>query len=220
MCVNAILCGLIWAFLRRWYGGLFSDDKYPILSNRGLQSIVMILFTIPLLMLPQFTLSQSLLIAFVLSLWVQFQHWSRAVGCILDAGRNHLQNESNYTRWYRIVLDKIYDCVNQGLEYIGSTKRIEKYRGMYDFWYIAMRFGFPLMVLVPISVGYPIIGFLAAPSYYISWRLFETWPQLYYKLPEYVGQPKNLAEILYGFIFGFGFTILLILRYGGYNGLW
>lgn len=202
--------GFLWAFLRRWYGGMFEEEQHPVLANRGLQSVVMILCTMPLLFIPQFSFWTAISISLLLSLWVQFQHWSRAVGCILDSGRNHSQNESNYDRWYRVVLDKIYDGVNFCLEKMGCDYRIEKYKGFYDFWYTGMRFGFPLMLLAPISWGYTFIGFCAAPIYFLSWRIFEEWPELYYKMPHWAAQPKDLAEILYGFVFGFGFATIFV----------
>ena len=37
----SIINGMLWALLRRWYGGGF-DDKYKWLGNRGLQTAVMI----------------------------------------------------------------------------------------------------------------------------------------------------------------------------------
>ena len=38
----ALIYFLLGGFLRRWYGGLFPDDKYKVLGNRALQTVVMI----------------------------------------------------------------------------------------------------------------------------------------------------------------------------------
>ena len=46
------------------------------------------------------------------------------------------------------------------------------------------------------------IGLLSSPIYYGSWWLFDKFPKLW-NAPEWIGQPKNLAEILYGFVFGY-----------------
>lgn len=116
----ALLNGLWWAFLRRWYGGLFEDDKYPLLGNRGLQTAVMIV-SLTVVFLSEYQDWRSWLFAIGLAIWVQFQFWSRAVGEILDCGRSTVQTAESYDRWFRIPLDWIYDR-------LGKTK----YMGSYD----------------------------------------------------------------------------------------
>lgn len=43
------LNGCWWGFLRRWYGGLFPDEQYKILGNRGLQTTIMLLSLFPII---------------------------------------------------------------------------------------------------------------------------------------------------------------------------
>ena len=194
-----ILNGVWWSYLRRWYGGLF--DSTPILQSRGLQTVVMVLSLMPVFLL--WNTWYGVLLSLALALWVQFQHWSRAIGNILDAGRNHQQTADNYDRWYRYPLDWVYNTINKILESLHINYRLKLYQGYYDFWYTMLRFGCPMLLLAPISWWFVLVGVMAAPCYFLSWRLFETFPQMY-EWPVWVGQPKNLAEILHGFVFGCG----------------
>lgn len=182
-----ILNGVLWAFLRRWYGGGF-DDKYQWLGNRGLQTVVMVA-----VMFGAFYSLAIWWVALLVAVWVQFQFWSRAVGEILDCGRNVVQNAESYDRWFRIPLDWVYDRLGK-----------VKYTGFYDWWYTTLRYTLPMIVPAVIfgSWNFIIIGLAAAPVYFGSWRLFEAFPKLCVKLPTWCGEPKNLAEIVYGFIFG------------------
>lgn len=180
--VNACL----WAVLRRWYGGGF-DEKYSWLGNRGLQTFVMISVLF-------FTLLDSLIWwqALLLALWIQFQFWSRAVGEILDCGRSTVQNAESYDRWFRIPLDWGYDKLGK-----------QKYVGAYDWWYTELRYSLPMLVpCLCLGEGrFLIVGLLAAPVYFFCWYVFETFPLLF-RLPKWAAEPKNLAELLYGFLFG------------------
>ena len=46
-----------------------------------------------------------------------------------------------------------------------------------------------------------IFGLAGSPVYYSCWELFERFPKML-EWPEWCGEPKNLAELIYGFIFG------------------
>jgi hypothetical protein len=130
--------------------------------------------------------------ALILAIWIQFQFWSRAVGEILDCGRSTTQNADSYDRWFRIPLDWVYDKLGK-----------EKYTGYYDWWYMWLRYTLP-MIVPAICLGdlsFILIGLMSSPIYYGSWCLFDRFPKMW-NLPEWVGQPKNVAEIVYGFIFG------------------
>lgn len=178
-----LLNAVIWAFLRRWYGGLF-DDKF---GGRGVQTAIMIIGIFVALFG-----CADWWVALGLAVWIQFEFWSRAVGEILDCGRSTIQTADSYDRWFRIPLDWIYDKLGK-----------QKYTGYYDWWYGWLRYTFPMIVpaLVLFDWSFIIIGLLSSPIYYGSWWLFDKFPKLW-KAPEWIGQPKNLAEILYGFVFG------------------
>lgn len=180
-----IINGILWSFIRRWYGGLF--DEHKCLGNRGIQTVVMItsIFLILIKQTPWWS-------ALLLSIWIQFQFWSRAVGEILDCGRSSSQNAESYDRWFRIPLDWAYDTLGK-----------EKYIGLYDWWYMWLRY--TLLMSVPAIVlhnwRFVIIGLLSSPIYYGAWRIFDKYPKMW-NGPAWLAQPKNLAEIIYGFVFG------------------
>lgn len=186
-----MLNGLLWGFLRRWFGGFnpFKPDTliYKVFDSRGLQTFVMI----EALFWTLYGRANAWLVL-CLAVWIQLQFWSRAVGEILDCGRSQIQTAESYDRWFRVPLDWIYDR-------LGKTK----YTGFYDWWYGWLRYGLPMIVpaVALCDWSFILIGLAGSPVYYGSWRLFDRFPVLY-KLPEWCGQPKNLAEIVYGFVFG------------------
>lgn len=184
----SFLNGLLWAFLRRWYGGLIDDDKHPVLGGRGLQTVVMVSA-----IFAAFYGRTIWWVAMLLAVWIQFQFWSRAIGCILDCGRSLVQDKKSYNRWYRVPLDWVYDKLGK-----------QKYCGFYDWWYTWLRYGLPMIVpaVVLRDWGFIVIGIASAPTYFCMWRVFEVFPDLCRKMPRWCGEPKNLAEIVYGFIFG------------------
>ena len=118
----ATINGLMWAFLRRWFGGFNplseSSRLYKVFDSRGLQTFVMVIA----LFLTLFDRTIAWL-ALCLSVWIQLQFWSRSTGEILDSGRV-TQTAESYDRWFRKPLDLIYDR-------LGKTK----YTGLYDWWY-------------------------------------------------------------------------------------
>lgn len=179
-----LINAFIWAFLRRWYGGLF-DEKF---GGRGIQTMVM-LFGIFCALFGR----AEWYVVLILSAWIQFQFWSRAVGEILDCGRSTSQNAESYDRWFRIPLDWVYDKLGK-----------VKYTGLYDWWYMWLRYTLPMSVpaVALHNWRFVIIGLLSSPIYYGAWWFFDKFPKLW-KAPEWIGQPKNLAEILYGFVFGY-----------------
>lgn len=186
-----MLNGLFWAFLRRWFGGFnpFKPDTliYKVFDSRGLQTFVMVMT----LFLTLFDRTNAWL-ALCLAVWIQLQFWSRAVGEILDCGRNTIQTAESYDRWFRVPLDWVYDRLGK-----------VKYTGFYDWWYGWLRYGLP-MIVPAVALGdwsFILIGLAGSPVYYGSWWLFDHFPGLY-KLPSWCGEPKNLAEIVYGFVFG------------------
>ncbi len=187
-----ILNGLLWAFLRRWFGGFNPFGKETaagkIFGLRSLQSVVMIGSFFAVLYYRELWY-----IVLINAVWVQFQFWSRAIGCILDCGRNTIQTKKNYNRWYGGALDWIYDRLG-----------LVKYTGYYDWWYGWLRYTLPMIVpaVTLHSWNFIFIGLASSPVYFGCWRLFEAFPDLCKKLPEWCGEPKNLAELIYGFIFG------------------
>ena len=174
---------IFWALWRRLYGeGTFKD-----ILSRTSQTIIAIL--VLSIQLGEWTLA-SKCIAIAISIWVVIEYWSRAIGEIIDAGLNHQQTKESYGRWFRIPLDLIYDLLG-----------LKKYVGFYDFWYSLIRY----------AIG-------ALPLLYYSWKAVLLIPfqyfiylgchKLYLRYPSMFGwplsldEPKNLAEIIHGALFG------------------
>lgn len=227
--MGIILNGIWWGFLRRWFGGLFPDEKYKVLGNRGLQTTVMLLSLFPVIMYQTIYSSSSFMlwvssffeskyhiyysaaVALVLTLWVQFQFWSRGHGgTFADMGRTLEPNESRYNRWFKWPLDKIYDILNY-LKLNNSTVAWllqnwtgRKYGYTYDMVYHTMRYS--LCMLVPTFAlqnwTWFIIGLLSAPIYEMNLRLYEKNENLFLKKIEWLDRANKLSEIEYGFIFG------------------
>ena len=163
-----MLNGLFWAFLRRWFGGFnpFKEGShiYKVFDSRGLQTFVMVMT----LFLTLFDRTNAWL-ALCLAVWIQLQFWSRAVGEILDCGRNQIQTAESYDRWFRVPLDLVYDKLGKA-----------KYTGYYDWWYGWLRYGLP-MIVPAAALGdwsFILIGLAGSPIYYGSWWLFDHFPGL------------------------------------------
>lgn len=186
-----MLSSIFWALWRRLWG--HGDFKKVV--SRAIQAIIgMIILTY------QLQGKTYILITMAISVWVILQYWSRAVGAILDAGLNHNQDASLYGRWFRIPLDYIYDKLGK-----------KKYVGFYDFWYALIRHTIGALPLL----YYSWLAIFLMPLQYIIYlpcnKLFQKYPSLYHnatltKLT--LNEPKNVAEIIHGAIFGFIIAII------------
>ena len=174
---------LFWSIWRRLYG----EGEFKQYLSRTVQTIIAVL--VLAYQLAEWNW-QSGVVALGVSIWVVIEYWSRAIGEIIDAGLNHHQPKESYSRWFRTPLDWIYDELGK-----------QKYIGFYDFWYSFIRYG----------VG-------ALPLFYYSWqavflipfqyviylwchKLYFSCPDLF-ALPFPLNEPKNLAEIIHGILFG------------------
>lgn len=185
---------LFWAIWRRLYG----EGKFKKYLSRTMQTIMAVM--VLTWQLPTDGKLLSLAIALVVSAWVVIQYWSRAVGCIIDAGLNFCQGRKNYNRWFRTVCNWIVVCLNKILP---EKYHIRKYYGIYDWIYSGFR---NLVGILPALFLYPswqwIIPIICQyPIYRFCYWVFKKIPKLY-KLPLELGEPKNSAEILHGAVFG------------------
>lgn len=212
-----VLYGLLWGFLRRWFGGLFPEEKYKILGNRGLQTTIMIICLFPIIFFKCKDLYQALplylctTIASIITLWIQFQYWSRGHGAtFLDMGRDKNPNLSRYARWFKVPLDYIWNKLlylknnNKFFKWLLQRWSGEMYGYSYDMWYHTLRYTL-CMVLVSIAladINYIFIGLLNAPIYEMCIRLYENKSYKWMKY-DWLNSSNKLAEILNGFIFGF-----------------
>lgn len=211
-----ILNGLWWGFLRRWFGGLFSDNK--ILGSRGVQTAVMLISLFPVMLFSTKEVYSNVYviysIAIALTLWIQFQFWSRGHGAtFLDMGRTENPDLSRYDRWFKIPLDYIW---NKMLSFkateIGGFL-LQRWSGRmygytYDMVYHICRYS--LCMIVPSIILhnwiYFVIGLLSAPLYELSIRLYEKYHFKWMDIG-WLSSPNKPVEIVYGFIFGAGILL-------------
>lgn len=195
---------IIGGFLRRWFGGLFPDEKYKILGNRGLQTAVMLLVFMSIYVTnPQSW--QNWIAAVVVSCWLQFQFWSRSHGVCFDIGHGGKPSEDTIKRyserWYHIPCDWVFNKLGVS-DY--------KYGFLYDFIYMGLRYTCPMLALMIFDWRYIFLGLIVAPVYSFCWTLYknEFWIR-----PKYQGidSPTKWAEIIVG---GIVFSGCYLLRWG------
>ena len=209
--------GLIWGFLRRMYGGLFPDDQYKILGNRLFQTLIMIIILLPNMyfyteaIYNNYSTAIKFLITLCVTLWIQFQFWSRGHGATFgDMGRDKNPDVSRYNRWFKIPLDFIWNKVlylknnNKIFNWLLQNWSGTMYGYTYDLIYHCLRY--TLCMIVPAIVYqnwiFILIGLYAAPVYELTLRFYEKNNFKWMQLP-YLNSPNKLSEIEYGFIFGF-----------------
>lgn len=210
--ILSTLYGLLFAFLRRWYGGGYENTWLG--NNRGLQTTVMCLTMYPIF----FLLNKNLvdwnlwiiaLIALVDTLYVQFEFWSRGHGPCFDEGRGTPDENTikRYNkRWYHIPCDYLFDKIFKEPD--------KKYGFLYDFLYMGMRYTMPMILMMLASTKFLIIGLLVSPIYAICWTISERDNWVFKKF-RYVSSATNLAEYLTGFVFGFGLMLITLLSFVG-----
>lgn len=173
---------IFWALWRRLYG----EGEFKKILSRTWQTIIAIV----VLGLQLYFIKKVPLAALIIAVWVVIQYWSRAIGEIIDAGLNHQQTKESYGRWFRIPLDWIYDLLGK-----------EKYVGFYDFWYSLIRYAIGALPLL----YYSWLALLLMPFQYFIYlfcnKLYIKHPSMY-KWPLTLNEPKNLAEIIHGALFG------------------
>lgn len=187
---------IFWAIWRRLYG----EGTFKKYVNRTLQTIIaVVVLTLQLYCAKDCgQVVQTLLIALFIAVWVVIQYWSRAIGEIIDAGLNPYQDKKSYDRWFRVVCNWIVAGLNKILP---EKYHIHKYYGFYDFIYSCFRYGIGALPLFFYSW---IAVFLIPFQYFIylgCHKFYEFYPEAYeWKFT--LNEPKNLAEIIHGALFG------------------
>lgn len=211
--MGILLNGIWWGFLRRWYGGLFPDEKYKILGSRGLQTFIMILSIFPVVFFRikfRYELELPYLVVFSVAItsWIQFMFWSRGHGAILDEGRNKNPDISRYDRWFKYPLDSVWDS----LLYLKNNNRFfnkllrnwsgNKYGYSYDMCWTGCRYALP-MIPVSIFLGFNflLIGMLVPLTYEACLRIYERNLNFFNQF-HWLNAGHKIAEILTGFSFG------------------
>lgn len=132
----------------------------------------------------------NLLFAFGISLWIEFEFWSRGHGCAFDLGNGGYPNEETIKRynerWYHIPCD-----------WLAEKRFFAYYSTRYDFMYMTLRYTCPMLPLMFIDWKYFLLGNSIAPIYLFCWDLSKSdlWPK---NLPSWINSPTKLAEIISG----------------------
>lgn len=175
---------IFWMIWRRLYG----EGTFKKYVGRGLQTVIAVA-ALSAQMCDKWVWPTAGL-AVAVAVWVIIQYWSRAVGEIIDAGLNNLQTAESYNRWFRVPLDWVYDRLGK-----------EKYVGFYDFWYSAVRYGIGVLPLL----YYSWLAVLLIPFQYFIYlgchKFYAKFPKAY-GWPLTINDPKNLAEVIHGALFG------------------
>ena len=189
-----VVYGLWWGFLRRWYGGCL--EQYPLLRNRGVQTIAMMLSMFFLFC--SFKSWQGAAASLVLTCYLQFQFWSRGHGACFDIGRGTPDETTikRYNeRWYHKPLDWWFNKMNADEH---------KYGFLYDFLYMGMRYTCPMVVLYFLSPVFVLIGALVSPVYAFNHTLWERENWIFSRMHKFCRAPTQISEVVVGFIFGCG----------------
>ncbi len=175
---------LIGAFARRWYGGAL--EKIPVLNNRALQTG----FMIGLFLNIYVTDWHNWFWPLVISLWLQFEFWSRGHGCCFDLGNGGKPDEATIARYEQRWYHKPCD-------WLAKKRFFGYYSTRYDFMYMTLRYTCPMIPLMFLDWRYFLVGNAAAPIYLFCWDLYNSnlWPE---KLPSWANSPTKLAEIISG----------------------
>lgn len=181
---------LVGCFLRRWYGGLFQEEKYPILGNRALQTACMLIVFLSIY-LTNPSAWQNWIMTIVVSCWLQFQFWSRGHGCCYDLSRGVVNAEiiKRYNeRWYHVPCDWLF-------EKLGISDY--RYGFLYDFIYMTLRYTCPMIPMMIFDWRYILIGLSITPIYAFCWTLYEKEPWLR-PHNQAISSPTDWAEIAVG----------------------
>lgn len=159
-----ILLGIIFWFIygaigRVWFG---ADHLPKILQNRGLQTAYMLCGLMAIYCPHPFNWVGAVL-ALAVSCWIQFQYFSRGHGVAIDVGDD--KNPSDDTirrykeRWYYNACEYLFDKV--------FKRPDRKYGFLYDFIYLTLRYGCPMLVMSIFHWHYAILG-LSIPFVYTT----------------------------------------------------
>jgi len=180
---------ILGAFLRRWYGGMFPEEEYPILGNRALQTAVMMLVLATCYWPLPFEHWSAWLAITLVVCWVQFQFWSRGHGACFDLGYGVYPPEPSTIvryeeRWYHKVCDKLLAK--------------HKYGFLYDFLYMSLRYTCPMLLLALLSWWLVLVGFVVTWVYALCWQIKDREPWIFEGLPKWISSPTKWAELAVG----------------------
>ena len=190
-----ILLGSIFWFIygaigRVWFG---SDDLPKILQNRGLQTAYMLMGLVTIYC-PHPYNWVGVILAIAASCWIQFQYFSRGHGVAIDVGDDTNPSEDTLRRykerWYYNVCEYLFDKV--------FKRPDRKYGFLYDFIYLTLRYGCPMLVMGLFHWKYVVLG-LSIPFVYTTCNKLQKEEAWVFNCNEWWWRRGwSLAEILTG----------------------
>lgn len=195
--ILALFNGLLWGFLRRWFGGAL--ENYSFWRSRGVQTVAMMMVLLPWFIKPG---CGWVCYCFALGItcWLQFVEISAGHGMVFDVSRGgNPEDEKSQNRYkgmwgYKLICKLIPEAYHFGF--------------LFDFSLLTIRYTLPMLPLAVLSWGYVLIGLSVAPIYAFCWALFEHESWIIKKIPSFMRWPTQLAEFLWGFVFGFGIALI------------
>jgi hypothetical protein len=176
------LYAILGAFARRIYGGWL--EAYKIIKNRGVQTVIMMSLFLAIY-LPKY----KWYVALIITAWLQFQFWSRGHGCCFDVGRGKKPDKNTIKRynerWYHIPCD-----------WLADNGFFPRYEVEYDYCYMLLRYGCPMIPMMLLDWHYILIGLSIAKIYAICWEWQES--KVWKFNTKFCGNATNLAEIISG----------------------
>lgn len=196
--IFSFICGVLGGIGRRWFG---SDLTHWFWSNRGVQTIFLMCCEAWVFWPKEYTW-KHILLSVVLVAWVQFQYWSRGHGAPADIGRDENPSENTIRRynerWYHWVCDRI-------------VPQAYWYGFLYDFIYMALRYGCPMLgVSLILWAGsyfdlcapcwwWPVLGLAEAGIYAFGQSLYERETWLFQTGRWWFVRGWDFAELVGGF---------------------
>lgn len=178
------------AIARVWFG---ADGLPKFFQNRLVQTIYMLaLFVLCFYRLNLTWIGWAVVI--VVSLWLQFQFWSRGHGPAIDTGDDEKPSEDTIRRyndrWYGKVCNWLFDKV--------FKKPERKYGFLYDFCWLSLRYTCPMLLMVLLSGTYALVGISIPFIYVFCNTLQKEEPWVFNCDKWYWRRSWSLAEILSG----------------------
>ncbi len=199
----SILNGLIWVILRRIYGG---GCKKGFLSERGVQTVIMMLAMLPFTFY-KFNPLLCVLLSITLTCWLQFIYWSKGHGPAFDMATDKIPSQETKSRYEDMW----------GYKYVCKRIPYPRWYGfLFDYKLLNIRYFLPMIpVGVIFSTIFLLIGLSTSPVYAFCWALYREEKWFFDKLPKWCNYPTDLAEVVSGFIFGFGLSYACFKHHGG-----
>ena len=204
--LNVIYWFIYGAIGRVWFG---ADDLPKILQNRGVQTAYMLIGLMAIYCQNQ-TVWYGVLLGIIISCWIQFQYFSRGHGIAIDVGDDKDVTPDEIKRyderWYSKVCNWLFDKV--------FKKSGRRFGFLYDFIYLTLRYGCPMLVMSILEWHYALVGISIPFIYTASNKLQQEEPWVFGVDRWWWSRGWSLAEMLTG---GITYAACYELKFGWLN---